>query len=440
MTSNRSWENVLQNTSTLRQGGRNGLPSQTNARSIPQLPPRPVNQYRPASIMPYSGYGGSTYGSYGGFGSLSSYGGPSSYGSYGMPSMYNSYGSYNSMGMYGVPGIYGGINDDAERRFIQYAEESSRKTFSNVESIVRAFGSIAMMLDNTFFAMTSSFRAVLSVAENFGRLRTTFSQIWYSVSVFRFLSWLYRKFLEILGRKPRSSTSAAWHQAAQGSSCGIPRGPEASSQSSLPTIAFLGVLASAPYIISKFLPKYEDKTDISSWKSPGVPAKAAFDFVGSNSSEMSIATNDDVLIAPLYIQESMKLRNTGWAYALSNGKSGLVPLNYLLLNKSNRRPDPVSVASGILNQGDPISTNVENANWFLEPEPVESDDAVSKPKGKTHTKRVSFGENQIFENIDLDYLRNEGDSATKQLKSSLKNLNPNNEKNSDCDAGSGKDV
>lgn len=114
-----------------------------------------------------------------------------------------------------------------------------------------------MMLDNTFFAMTSSFRAVLSVAENFGRLRTTFSQIWYSVSVFRFLSWLHRKILEILGRKPRTSTSAAWHQATKGMTNGMPGTPEHSSQSSWPTIAFLGVLASAPYIISKFLPKYE---------------------------------------------------------------------------------------------------------------------------------------------------------------------------------------
>ncbi|XP_044747089.1 probable peroxisomal membrane protein PEX13 [Coccinella septempunctata] len=433
MTSS-SETSLSQNASALRQDGQDILSSCTNARSVPQLPPRPINQYRPTGVMPYSGYGGSTYGSYGGlgsYGSLSSYGsygGPSSYGSYGMPSMYNSYGGYNSMGMYNMPGVYGGINDDAERRFIQYAEESSRKTFSNVESIVRAFGSIAMMLDNTFFALTSSFRAVLSVAENFGRLRTTFSQIWYSVSVFRFVNWLYRKVLELLGKKPRSPTSAAWNQATKG----IPNGVlnEGSSQSSWPTIAFLGILASAPYIISKFLPKYEDKSDMSSWKSPGVPAKAAFDFVGSNPSEMSIALNDDVVIAPLYIQESMKLRNTGWAYALSKGKSGLVPLNYLLLNKSTKKQDPIPVATSNLSRENFLK-NFENTNWFSDnPNAPPSEEEV---KTKSKAKRVSFGENQIFENIDLDSLRKEADSETKQLKSSLKNSNHNNEQGSDCD-------
>lgn len=188
--------------------------------------------------MPYRS---SMYNSYG-----SSYGG--GYGS-GYNS-YNSYGNYQPLTM-----------DDHERRFIQYAEESSRNTFASVEGIVRAFNSIAMMLDNTFFAMTSSFRAVLSVAENFGRLRTMFGQIWYSVNIFRFFTWLYRKFLRLLGHKvPSSNVSTAWSQAKSGvgGAPAVPGSP-GSAGSSWPTIAFLGVLVSAPYIISKFLPKYEGK-------------------------------------------------------------------------------------------------------------------------------------------------------------------------------------
>lgn len=84
--------------------------------------------------------------------------------------------------MMGYPGQ---MTDDHERRFIQFAEAKSRSTFASVENVVRAFNSLAMMVDNTFFAMTSSFRAVLSVAENFGRLRATFGHIWYSVNIFR---------------------------------------------------------------------------------------------------------------------------------------------------------------------------------------------------------------------------------------------------------------
>lgn len=197
---------------------------------------------------------------------MSSYGGYNSYGSYGsygMPyrsSYYNSsYGNgYNSYGMYGSGNHPYGF-DDSERRFIQYAEESSRNTFANVESIVRAFNSMAMMLDNTFFAMTSSFRAILSVAENFGRLKNMFGHIWYSVNVFRFFNWLLRKIRQKLGFKvPPSTSSLAWKEAVHGG--GAAASPAGGS--SWPTLAFLGVLVSAPYIISKFLPKYEGEKDV----------------------------------------------------------------------------------------------------------------------------------------------------------------------------------
>lgn len=124
-----------------------------------------------------------------------------------------------------------------------------------MESVVRAVNSLAMMLDNTFFAMTSSFRAVLGIAENFGRLRTMFGHIWYSFNVFRLITWLYRKMRQMLGLKViRSPNSVAWKEAASGMT-DVSSG--SSSGSSWPTLAFLGVIVSAPYIISKFLPKYE---------------------------------------------------------------------------------------------------------------------------------------------------------------------------------------
>lgn len=190
------------------------------------------------------------------------------FGSYGLPyrsssiygsgyGTYGSYGSgYNNFG-YGYGNNYPNYGmDDAERRFIQYAEESSRNTFASVENVVRAFNSIAMMLDNTFFAMTSSFRAVLSVADNFGRLRTMFGHIWYSVSLFRFFNWLYRKFMRLLGMKvPESAKATAWNEAANAVSGGV--APPAPGGSSWPTLAFFGIIIGAPYLISKLLPKYE---------------------------------------------------------------------------------------------------------------------------------------------------------------------------------------
>ncbi|XP_023015500.2 LOW QUALITY PROTEIN: peroxisomal biogenesis factor 13 [Leptinotarsa decemlineata] len=385
-------ENNLQNSSQLVRNSNLNLPIIGGGRSAPVLPPRPFN-----SPLASNGYN-NTYNSY-----MSSMPmtGPnySGYSSYSMPyrsSLYNSYGSgfnsYNSFNSYGVPPAF--APEDHERRFIQYAEESSRKTFANVENIVRAFNSIAMMLDNTFFAMTSSFRAVLSVAENFGRLRTMFGQIWYSVNIFRFLSWLYRKLMRLLGYRVAGSPSrAAWKQATGGSlggAVGVP--PGAAPGSSWPTVAFLGMLLSAPYIISKFLPKYEDKGDPTNWKSPGIRAKALFDFIATAPNELTFQTNDMITLAPTYIQEEMNLKNSGWAFAVCKGQSGVVPLNHLIINKS--RP--------ILN------TNKE------------TDPPIPRvyPNGtKTHTKRVSFGENQIFENVDLDdYMPKKEPSQSSQEK------------------------
>lgn len=184
--------------------------------------------------MTFIGYGGLSYGSYGSY-----------------PYRSNMYGGY---GMYGMGG-YSGFNnqDDAERRFIQFAEERSRNTFSNIENVVRAVNSLAMMLDNTFFAITSSFRAVLSVAENFGRLRSVFGHIWYSVNIFRLFNWFYRRVMRFMGRNVASSgTSLAWKEAT-----GI--APKESSGSSWSTVAFFGFLMSAPYLLSKLLPKYDGK-------------------------------------------------------------------------------------------------------------------------------------------------------------------------------------
>ncbi|CAG9768576.1 unnamed protein product [Ceutorhynchus assimilis] len=355
MTSSNGWgpaPPLLQNSSQF-------LRNQTvmPGRAAPVLPPRPLTLGSSAVSsysMPYSPYNNNSYGS------MSSYG---SYGGFGTPyrsSLYgSSYGGYNNNGMFDYPRY---SSDDHERRFIQYAEDSSRQTFASVESVVRAFNSLAMMLDNTFFAMTSSFRAILGVAENFGKLRTMFGHIWYSVNIFRFITWLYRKLRQMMGLKvPANASSLAWKEAANGASPKPPPG------SSWPTLAFLGVIVSAPYIISKLLPKYEDKLDPANWKSPGIDAKACFDFVGTSPNELTIHTNDNLLLAPTYLQEEMNLKNTGWAYAFYNGKGGMIPLNYIVISKNGK----------ILG-----TSNMKEAN----------------SNGKTHSKRVSFGDIEIFEN------------------------------------------
>lgn len=162
--------------------------------SAPPVPPRPYsNQQQGMYSSPMGMYGNSMY-------SNNYYGGGGGYSPYGM----NPYGMsrYGSMyggggGMYGAGGMYGNQWNrdpmDPETRFIQLAEESSRPAFQSIESLVMAIGNIASMLDSTFFALTSSFRAILGVAANVGQLRGVFAQFWSTFALIRGVTWLYRK-------------------------------------------------------------------------------------------------------------------------------------------------------------------------------------------------------------------------------------------------------
>lgn len=171
--------------------GRVPISQQVAASAPPQLPPRPYTQT--SSTMGMYGnnmfggsYSGGAYSGYGG--GMGGYGtGLYSMGGYGM----GGYGRFGG-GMYGSSF---GMRDpmDPETRFIQLAEESSRPAFQSIESLVMAIGNIATMLDSTFFALTSSFRAILGVAANFGRLRSVFAQVWSTFALVRGITWLYRK-------------------------------------------------------------------------------------------------------------------------------------------------------------------------------------------------------------------------------------------------------
>jgi len=71
--------------------------------------------------------------------------------------------------------------------------------FQSIESIVHAFGSVSMMLESTFHAVHSSFQAVLGVAEHFTKMKLQVSQVFSAVAAFRFIKYLYAKFLYLFG-------------------------------------------------------------------------------------------------------------------------------------------------------------------------------------------------------------------------------------------------
>jgi peroxin-13 len=151
-------------------------------------------------------------------------------------------------GMYGRMG-YGMNTGVSTNRFVRLAEESSRPAFESLESIVQAVGSISMVLESTFFAVNSSFRAVIGLADHFSRLRTQFSTIISTFTVIRTLRYLYRKVLYMLGICKGSPVEDAWVEAkADNIVKDIKK-----NKSSWPVLLFFVIVLGGPYLIWKLL-------------------------------------------------------------------------------------------------------------------------------------------------------------------------------------------
>ncbi|XP_053967363.1 peroxisomal membrane protein PEX13 [Anastrepha ludens] len=307
-----------------------------NVRSLP--PPLPLSPYGPTN----GAYGANSgFGAYGGYTGYNSFGsGFGSYGGYG--SGFGSYGGYGSnfgsgFNRFGM----GGMNPmDPESRFIQLAEASSRPAFESIESLVSAIGNIAAMLDSTFFAITSSFRAILGVAANFGRLRGVFAQFWQTFAIIRGLTWIYKKILYWLRLSDMDPSTEKFKQAfaealndssKQSEAPKLPR----KGQSPWPVLAFISFIFTAPYLIMKLLgtvtnTAQEEARNPTKWVNP-IKTIAMYDFQARNSTELTIKCNQPLLIAPKEIQNTLGMLNTGWAMASSIDYQnvGIIPINYV---------------------------------------------------------------------------------------------------------------
>ncbi|XP_053618436.1 peroxisomal membrane protein PEX13 [Plodia interpunctella] len=320
---------------------RDPVPSTSTANIAPVLPPRPDLSLQSANASyGLNNYGMNSYGGMGGMGAMGSYGmgGYSSYGmgglgAYGM----GGYGSYGMGGMGGMGG-FGGYNRfgpmDMESRFIQLAEENSRPAFESIQGFVNAVGSVAMMLENTFFALTSSFRAILGVAENFGRLRSLFAQFWSTFAVVRSLNWLIRKLMVIIGIRSENEFKA-WAEAVAATQSSNAQAQPAKG-SSWPVLLFFAVVAAAPYIVLKMMQGltntiHERLNDPTTWQSP-LNAVAQYDYQATSPQELSFSANQVLTLAPQHLQGH--LWNSGWVMATTDKKhAALIPVPYIKVIK-----------------------------------------------------------------------------------------------------------
>ncbi|CAG7838582.1 unnamed protein product [Allacma fusca] len=311
----------------------------------PALPPRP-GQTRPlyssgsvynrSAMLPYSSYGGgSPY-----YSSGSSYYSPYSMGSYGMGGgggFGGGYGGFygNRMGMYGGYGT-NPMNPDGQPTFSQLAEESSANAFQSIESFVSAFGSISAMLESTFHAVYSSFRAVVGVADHMGRLKHILS----AMAVFRFFRWVIRRFLYLVGIskiKPEDVESL-WGTLSGGVGPDMQRSEleselyPHSKNSSWPILMFLGFIMAGPYLMWKLISSLNLNANAKGAKgwatgqSDHFLAVAQYDFDGMADRELKLRSGQKIRLAPATNQPA---NVKGWVLASDGVKIGLVPTNYI---------------------------------------------------------------------------------------------------------------
>ncbi|KAL9913842.1 probable peroxisomal membrane protein PEX13 [Glossina fuscipes] len=293
---------------------------------------------------------------------------------------FGGYGYGNNFGSYGFGyNRFGNTNPlDPEARFIQLAEATSRPAFQSIESLVMAVGNIASMLDSTFFAITSSFRAILGVAANFGRLRGVFSQFWHTFAIFRTLNWIYRKLLYWLRISNLESSSESFRKAyteainETSSQQGAPKLPR-KSQSPWPVLAFISFIFTAPYLIMKMLgtisnTAHEEACQPTKWIRP-VETSALYDFQSRNSNELTIHAGQRMTIAPKEIQNTLGLLNTGWALATTDGQNvGIIPINYVKSPQQQKQEQEQQFLKPIATDANLLLTETSDPSISCKPE------------------------------------------------------------------------
>lgn len=216
----------------------------------PPLPPRPDEQqqlYTSPMMNPYAG--ANPYAAYG----------PGSYGG-GMGAFGGYTGGINRFG-YGGPPYY----QPQDTGFARLAEESSRSAFQSAESIVQTVASVSMMLESTYTAIYSSFRAIVGVADQFSRLKEQLVSLAAAFALFRYLAIIWRKLLVWLRLKPANyavgGPEAAWGEATRLLHANDVLGPAPPRPFPWSSVAFWAVAVGGPWMIYKLMSKIQKSVE-----------------------------------------------------------------------------------------------------------------------------------------------------------------------------------
>ena len=288
---------------------------------------------------------GSMYGGYG-----------SGYGGYGMGSGMG-YGSGMYSGGYvgygGMPGMGmpGGPNDQS---LTQTWNQSTAATFQVMESIVRAFGGFAQMLESAYMTTHSSFFAMVSMAEQLGNLRHTLGSV---LGIYTLLRWMRTLLAKLRGRPPPADatalTPAAFSHFMSGGKgpATLPDGsPAPPRPSRKPFIMFAIAVFGLPYLMGKLIrsmaasqeeaakKQNEQSLMVTNPNGERVPidpkkldfCRLLYDYQPSNQSVgMDLAAKKGDLVAVLSKTDPLGNASEWWQCRSRDGKVGYLPSPYL---------------------------------------------------------------------------------------------------------------
>ncbi|XP_022175080.1 peroxisomal membrane protein PEX13 [Myzus persicae] len=224
--------------------------------------------------------------------------------------------------------------------YVNAASENSRPAFDSIQSVVQSFNSISMMLESTFTAMHMSFQAILSVAENFSRLRMFMMKLYSTIVSFKLARWFLTKLFYLLkmvrGGSGSSTEEDLW---ATLSSADNHREIITSDGRSWPLVVFTGLLVSTPYLVYKLLNSVTPVAAVAgptvnnSLPSNMIIATAHYDWSSTDPKTIPLVKGKSYLTSQEYIALA---RETGWLRVDScDGKQGYVPFSCFKARKTD---------------------------------------------------------------------------------------------------------
>jgi len=214
--------------------------------------------------------------------------------------------------------------------FVQFAEGRTQPAFDTILNVVQGFNSVSNMLESTYHALHSSFRATLQVAEQLSKVRKYLSQVLSALITAKAVRSLLG-----LARRPTDGLVDAWEE-----DRGRAESPSEEGGVSWPLLAYAGLVLVGPYLIWKFGSSGSSSSTADgdsgdqSWatgQGEHVVATAKHSFNAEAADELSVRAGQELRVAP----QSLQPRVRGWLLAAKDGDRsadvGLVPANRVQL-------------------------------------------------------------------------------------------------------------